>query len=109
MVIGASDTGKSTLVRYLFQELCRADLKVAYLDGDVGQSTLGLPTTMTAALSSGPDDERFGPHGLQVTYFVGSTTPRGHMLPVVVGAYRLQQKALALGAEVVVVDTTGLV
>jgi len=109
MVIGASDTGKSTLARYLFQELCRAGLRVAYLDGDVGQSTLGLPATMALALSSGPGDERFNPHGPRVTYFVGSTTPRGHMLPVVVGAYRLQQKALALGAEVVVVDTTGLV
>lgn len=109
MVIGASDTGKSTLARYLFQELGRAGLCAAYLDGDVGQSTLGLPATMTVALSSGPGDGRFEPQGPRVTYFVGSTTPRGHMLPVVIGAYRLQQKALALGAEVVVVDTTGMV
>ena len=109
MVIGASDTGKSTLARYLFQELRRAGLWAAYLDGDVGQSTLGLPTTMTVALPSGPGDERFAPRGPRATYFVGSTTPHGHMLPVVVGAYRLQQKALALGAQVVVVDTTGLV
>jgi len=109
MVIGASDTGKSTLARYLFQELCRCGVCTAYLDGDVGQSTLGLPTTMTVAMSSGPGDERLSPHGARATYFVGSTTPRGHMLPVVVGAHRLQQKALAMGAEVVVVDTTGLV
>ncbi len=109
MVIGASDTGKSTLARYLFQELCRAGLCAAYLDGDVGQSTLGLPTTMTVVLPSEPGDERFNPHGPRATYFVGSTTPRGHMLPVVVGAHRLQQKALAMGAEAVVVDTTGLV
>ena len=109
MVIGASDTGKSTLARYLFQELCRAGVRAAYLDGDVGQSTLSLPTTMTVALSSRPGGERFNPHGPRATYFVGSTTPRGHMLPMVVGAYRLQQKALALGADAVVVDTTGLV
>ena len=109
MVIGASDTGKSTLARYLFQELCRAGVRAAYLDGDVGQSTLSLPTTMTVALSPGPSGERFNPHGPRATYFVGSTTPRGHMLPMVVGAYRLQQKALSLGAEAVVVDTTGLV
>jgi polynucleotide 5'-hydroxyl-kinase GRC3/NOL9 len=109
MIIGASDTGKSTLARYLFQALCRAGRRVAYLDGDVGQSTLGVPTTMTVALSSGPGDGHSAPNGPQATYFVGSTTPRGHMLPVVVGAYRLRQKALALGAEVVVIDTTGLV
>ena len=50
MVIGASDTGKSTLARHLFQELCRVGVRAAYLDGDVGQSTIGLPTTMTVAL-----------------------------------------------------------
>jgi polynucleotide 5'-hydroxyl-kinase GRC3/NOL9 len=31
------------------------------------------------------------------------------MLPTVIGAYQLQQKALNLGAEAIVVDTTGLV
>jgi polynucleotide 5'-hydroxyl-kinase GRC3/NOL9 len=109
MIIGASDTGKSTLARYLFQELARWGVWVAYLDGDMGQSTLGLPTTMTLALSSGPGDDRFPPQGQRCTFFVGATTPRGHMLPTVVGAQRLQQKAQAWGAGVVVVDTTGLV
>lgn len=109
LIIGASDSGKSTLARYLFQMWCRQGRPAAYLDGDVGQSTLGLPTTMTVALASAPDDDRFPPQGPRASYFVGATTPRGHMLPTVIGAYRLQQKALAWGAEVVVVDTTGLV
>jgi polynucleotide 5'-hydroxyl-kinase GRC3/NOL9 len=109
MVIGASDTGKSTLACYLFQELGRRGLWAAYLDTDVGQSCLGLPTTLNLALAVQPGDDRFPPGGPQVSYFVGSTTPRGHMLPAVVGAYRLQQKALALGAQAIVVDTTGLV
>lgn len=109
MVIGASDTGKSTLARYLFQQMCRRGLRAAYLDADVGQSTLGLPTTLNLALAAGPGDDRFPPSGPQVSYFVGSTTPRGHMLPTVIGCYRLQQRALTLGAEAIVVDTTGLV
>jgi polynucleotide 5'-hydroxyl-kinase GRC3/NOL9 len=109
MVVGASDTGKSTLACYLFQQLCCHGLRAAYLDADIGQSTLGVPTTMTVALASAPGDERFPPRGMQATYFVGSTTPRGHMLPTVIGAYRLQQRALAQGAEAIVVDTTGLV
>ncbi len=109
MVIGASDTGKSTLACYLFQKLCRHGVHAAYLDADPGQSTLGLPTTMNLALASEPGDDRFPPLGPRAAYFVGATTPRGHMLPSVIGAYRLQQKALALGAGAVVVDTTGLV
>jgi polynucleotide 5'-hydroxyl-kinase GRC3/NOL9 len=108
-VIGASDTGKSTLARYLFQEMCRGGVCAAYLDADVGQSTLGLPTTLNLALAAEPDDDGFPPRGRRASYFVGSTTPRGHMLPTVIGAYRLRQRALALGAEAVVVDTTGLV
>lgn len=109
MIVGASDTGKSTLARYLFQELCRRGLHAGYLDTDVGQSTLGLPTTLTLALATGRGDDRFPPQGARVTYFVGATTPRGHMLPTVIGTYRLQQKASTLGAEAIVLDTTGLV
>lgn len=109
MVVGASDTGKTTLARHLFQELCRQGVCTAYLDVDLGQSTLGLPTTLTVALAAKPGDDRFPPQGAGMIYFVGAVTPRGHMLPTVIGAYRLQQKALALGAQAVVVDTTGLV
>jgi polynucleotide 5'-hydroxyl-kinase GRC3/NOL9 len=109
LIVGASDTGKSTLARFLYQTLCRQDCFVAYLDADVGQSTLGLPTTLNLALASESGDDRFPPQGPSATYFVGATTPRGHMLPTVIGAFRLQQRALALGAEAIVVDTTGLV
>ena len=108
MVIGESDTGKTTLARYLFLQLCRCHSRVAFLDCDVGQSTLGLPTTMNLALSGG-DWSAFPPQGDRFSYFVGATSPRGHMLPTVIGAGKLQQKAQELGAEAIVVDTTGLV
>ena len=101
MVIGRSDTGKTTLARYLFHQLCRHYGQVGFLDCDVGQSTLGLPTTMTLALSA--------ISGEAFSYFTGSTSPRGHMLPTMVGARKLQEKAQEMGAEAIVVDTTGLV
>lgn len=109
MIIGASDTGKSTLARYLYQDLCQRRRCVAYLDADMGQSTLGLPTTLNLALPSEPGDDRFPPRGVQFTFFTGSITPRGHLLPTVVGACRLQRKALLAGAQSIVVDTTGMV
>jgi polynucleotide 5'-hydroxyl-kinase GRC3/NOL9 len=108
MVIGESDTGKTTFARYLFLELCRCHSRVAFLDCDVGQSTLGLPTTMNLALS-GSEPSAFPPEGEAFSYFVGSTSPRGHMLPTVIGARKLQEKAQEMGAEAIVVDTTGLV
>jgi polynucleotide 5'-hydroxyl-kinase GRC3/NOL9 len=109
MVIGESDTGKSTLARHLYERHCRLGRRVAYLDADIGQSTLGMPTTLNLALSGEAGDPSFPPPGPPAVYFVGAITPRGHMLPTVIGSYRLQQRALAQGAEVVIVDTTGLV
>ncbi len=113
MVIGRSDSGKTTFAKYLFQELCRLYDRVGFLDCDMGQSTLGLPTTMTLALSARAEAaQRTVPppsQGEVISYFVGSTSPRGHMLPTVIGAYKLQRRAQELGAEAIVVDTTGLV
>jgi polynucleotide 5'-hydroxyl-kinase GRC3/NOL9 len=108
IVIGESDTGKTTFARYLFLQLCRCHSRVAFLDCDVGQSTLGLPMTMNLALS-GSDSSAFPPQGDSFSYFVGATSPRGHMLPTVIGARKLQKKAQELGADAIVLDTTGLV
>ncbi len=109
IILGDTDTGKSTLARYLFQRLAQGGRSVAYLDLDVGQSSLGLPTTLNLCLATGASDEVFPPRGEGAAFFVGATSPRGHMLPMVVGAYRLREKGRSLGAEAIVVDTTGLV
>ncbi len=42
-------------------------------------------------------------------YFVGATTPAGHMLESAVGARKMVDAALGLGAKLVAVDTTGMV
>ncbi len=116
LVIGAPNTGKTTLAGYLFDGLQRLGRKAAFIDGDPGQSALGPPTTLTLVL--GPD----APGGLRPVepgpdparrqtwrYFAGSITPQGHMLPVLVGAARLVQAARDAGAESVIYDTSGLV
>lgn len=108
LVIGAPDTGKSTLARYLYRRLCHARRRVAFLDGDPGQSTLGPPTTLTLALDQ-TGDGHFPPRGPRWRWFVGATSPRGHMLPALVGAVRLMAAAYAAGTETVVFDTSGFV
>jgi polynucleotide 5'-hydroxyl-kinase GRC3/NOL9 len=108
MVVGAPDTGKSTFARYLFHRLAQVGKKVAYLDGDPGQSALGPPTTMSLAVARG-DEQGFPPSGELWRKFVGSVSPTGHMLPVVVGAARLIQVAYRAGVEAVVYDTSGLI
>jgi polynucleotide 5'-hydroxyl-kinase GRC3/NOL9 len=108
LVVGATDVGKTTLARYLFQTLRTQGCKVWFLDGDPGQSALGPPATLT--LSSELDvGVKFLPDQDLWRYFVGSTSPTGHMLPVLVGGARLVQAAYAAGAEAVVYDTSGLI
>lgn len=106
LVIGASDRGKTTLVRWLVRRLTSRGSQVGWLDGDIGQSTLGLPTTMTLALVAHPAEQLPEP---AAAFFVGATSPKGCMLPHVSGFSRLRDQALRSGADTVVVDTTGLV
>jgi len=106
LIIGATDSGKSTLVCWLAERLLERHRIVGWLDGDIGQSTLGVPSTMNLALLD------CAPEGLPrvaKSFFVVAVSPRGHMLPVLVGARRLWQQARVAGATVVLVDTTGLV
>lgn len=108
LVIGASDAGKTTFARYLYQQLRGKGISAAYLDGDPGQGSLGPPGTMT--LASGDLRRAQLPEGAdRKRWFVGSTSPKGHMLPVVVGAQRLAQAAFQSGVKCLVYDTTGLV
>ena len=108
MVVGSSDVGKSTFSRYLFKRLCTIYPRVAYLDGDPGQSTLGPPTTMTLAMAENGDNS-FPPRGRRWQGFVGSVSPVGNMLAVLTCAARLMEAARKAGAQVVIYDTTGLV
>lgn len=122
MVIGAPDVGKSTFARYLFRRLsadfasqqksqqpdAHSKIRAAYLDGDPGQSQFGPPTTMTLCFHL-PSNGDYLPIGEARRYFIGSISPRGHMLPMLVGAARLSQAAFEAGAQCVVYDTSGLI
>jgi polynucleotide 5'-hydroxyl-kinase GRC3/NOL9 len=108
LVVGATDTGKTTFARYLYHRLGAHHERLAFVDGDIGQATLGPPTTMTLALSESHDDG-FPPGGCRFRAFVGDISPCAHMLPTVVAAHKLVQKAREEGATAIVFDTTGLV
>jgi len=83
---------------------------VAYLDADLGQKAVGPPTTVSLRVLRTQDDIRSEAMALpDALYFVGSTTPQGQLLPLVVGAGRLLEKSVELGADLVVVDTSGTV
>jgi polynucleotide 5'-hydroxyl-kinase GRC3/NOL9 len=110
VLIGGLDTGKSTLGRAMARAAVEAGRRTAYVDADLGQKTVGPPACVALRLLSQPEDlepESFGrPDSL---YFVGSTSPQGQLLPLVVGTGLLLARAQNEGADFVVVDTNGLV
>jgi len=110
VLVGGLDSGKSTLGKAIALTALEAGRTVAYLDADLGQKIVGPPTAVTLRMLRDPTDAV--PDKLadfDSMYFVGATSPQGQLLPLVVGAARLLAKATAQGADLVVVDTSGVV
>lgn len=107
-LLGATDTGKTTLLSWLANALHARGRRVAIVDADVGQSSIGPPTTIGLGLMEHPirTMREIAPKGL---YFVGSVSPRSHLLPLIVGTKQMVERARALGVDHVLVDTSGFI
>ncbi len=111
LLLGATDTGKTTLMSALANRLVR-NRPVALVDADIGQSHIGPPTTVgwtmldkgAAPLPSAGTGE-WAARGIS---FVGDITPVGHLLQLA-GALALCLEQARQAAEVVLIDTPGLV
>ncbi len=108
ILLGATDTGKSTLAKFLISHLCKRGLKVGLVDADVGQSFLGPPATIGLALFKSHPDWELVLSAPEI-FFVGSTTPEGHFPIHLKGVKWMVDKASSYGPEVILVDTTGFV
>jgi len=76
MVLGIS-SGKTTLIKYLANNFLRENLKGGYLDSDLGQQIIFLPTTINIGeikdyIISSADIEK------EDTVFIGSTFPKSN-------------------------------
>jgi polynucleotide 5'-hydroxyl-kinase GRC3/NOL9 len=109
-LLGGIDTGKTTFGIELARRATEAGIPAAIVDADIVQSTVGPPTTVGLKICRAPED--FSRESLRVADglgFVGSTVPKGHLLPLVTNAAKLVARARAAGAGLVVVDTSSLV
>src|SRR5205085_9739333 len=71
---------------------------------------VGPPATVALRMIRTQDDLR--PDAMarpDALSFVGATSPQGQLLPLVVGSARLLEQALDEGADLVIVDTGGLI
>ncbi|MEM3714732.1 MAG: Clp1/GlmU family protein, partial [Nitrososphaeria archaeon] len=107
MIIGAVDTGKSGFTLYLANKLVANGFRVAVIDTDVGQSDIGPPGTISLTLLE-KQIPSFLDTKLVDAYFVGDKSPVGHLLPIVVGSQKMVRKAQMLGANAIIINTSGL-
>ena len=107
MVMGAANTGKTTMARLLLRDALEAGRSVAYVDSDVAASTVGPPACVGLRWVRSPADlENLAT--ADSMRFVGSTQPQGVVLPHVVATATLIDEARQ-GADFVVLDTSSVV
>lgn len=107
-VIGGVDTGKTTFVKWLANQGVEEGKIIGIIDADVGQSDIGPPTTIGLGIIKDKVEELDLVEPVNL-YFVGNISPEGHFLDMVIGTKKLFDKALELGVDKVIIDTTGLV
>ncbi len=108
LLVGATDSGKSTLAAVLANEALEEGRAVAVVDADVGQSSIGPPACVGLAF---PEERVAGLDNLAPAAidFVGACSPARHLLQIATSTAVLVEAARSGGAETIVVDTTGLV
>ncbi len=103
-VVGVPDSGKSTLARFLSETF--AVLKpTAFIDSDPGQSTLSLPTTISAGFYSTGSKE---PQVI-LSRFIGDTSPQHKQAVILLALHRLTDKMQEKGADCMIFDSSGYV
>lgn len=110
LLLGGIDTGKTSFGLTLAETARSRGMAVAYIDADIGQSTIGPPTCVGLKFCSGL--EVVDAESVAVADelgFVGNTSPEGHLLPVVSATSRLVDHARRAGSELVIVDTSGFI
>jgi polynucleotide 5'-hydroxyl-kinase GRC3/NOL9 len=104
LVLGAVDRGKSTYCRFLTRRCLEAGRRVAVVDTDVGQKEIGPPATLTLGYPQAA--QSLAEVQPVAWYFIGATSPAGHLLPMIVGVRQLVDAARA---ACFIINTTGFV
>jgi len=107
MIVGGTDTGKSTLAVYLANVALSRGLRAAVLDCDVGQSDMGPPGCMSAGFVTW---RAFDLRDMVADHyeFLGITSPRGFLEQVIDGMKSLES-LVSKNTDIIIVNTDGYV
>lgn len=110
VLLGGIDTGKTSFGLQMAEAARQQDISVVFIDSDIGQSSVGPPTTIGLKYCNDLGSVTLeGVAKADELAFVGSTSPEGHLLPLLSGTARLVEHARRAGAELIIVDTTGYI
>lgn len=108
IVIGGSDSGKSTFILYLANEIFKIGKSVGVLDLDIGQSNIGPPGTIGFGIVR-ENLNNLSEIESEKACFSGGVSPKGNLLQLVVGSFKLLKEMERKFLDYILIDTTGLV
>jgi len=106
VLVGASDTGKTYLARYLIKGLLINNIKVSLIDTDIGQSSLAIPGTIsmkTFKILNDLDD-----FSAEKMFFIGSVNA-AKRISAIVEKTKKMVNLFKKESDAIIIDTTGLV
>lgn len=109
MIVGKADSGKSSFSTYLTNRLVNEKYKVAILDGDLGQSDIGSPCTVSYAVTAKPITALYELK-MHNAFFVGVTSPVQATARTIEGFVLMQKEILEIpDIDYILVNTDGWV
>ncbi len=106
MVMGGVDSGKTSFCVYLANRALRDGWKPAVVDGDLGQSDIGPPSTIGFGRVTKPMKDLFEMEA-ENACFVGVTSPSLAVDKVVEGLTAIKSKVLQRDVNFLIVNTDG--
>jgi polynucleotide 5'-hydroxyl-kinase GRC3/NOL9 len=106
MVVGKADSGKTGFCTHLINRLVNGKRKIAVLDGDLGQSDVGPPSTVAYTFVTKPVTDLFTLKA-ENAFFVGFTSPSEAVDKVVRGLGLMKLEILDRATDFIVVNTDG--
>jgi polynucleotide 5'-hydroxyl-kinase GRC3/NOL9 len=107
LLIGDTDTGKSSLATYIVNLALKKYLKPAVIDADMGQGDLAPPTAIGGTIIENPITDLRNLNA-QFYEFVGNTSPVGFE-DVTINAIKQIVKKIAIDSDICIINTDGYI
>lgn len=108
MLIGALDTGKTTMARRLVDEALNLGRSVGLVDADIGNSSVGPPACVAMRVIRSRQDLAAGWDRPDALHFVGGVSPERLVLQHVIATAASVEQARKI-ADLIVIDTSPMI